>query len=120
MEFLAYQKPNLPECYVCFSTHFLDHRNLQFLFKKSVHIFISNDNSSLDFLGSDPITLLAAFFTPVVEANVLLVLTKPIGLLTQVGSRYVNQYCKMWLRVWKWKTLDPIGRLCVWFSSQLH
>lgn len=48
------------------------------LFKKSIHIFIFNDNSSLDVLGSDPITLLAVVFTPVDEANVLLVLSKPI------------------------------------------
>ena len=90
------------------------------LFKKSIHIFIFNDNSSLDVLGSDPITLLAVVFTPVVEANVLLVVLKPIRLLTQVGPRYVNQYCKMHPGVCKWKTLAPIGRLCVWFSSQLH
>lgn len=90
------------------------------MFKKEVHIFIFNGNSSLDVLGSDPVTLLAAFFTPISEANALLVLMKPIRLLTQVGPRYVNQYCKMWSRVWKWKTLGPIGRLRVWFSSQLH
>lgn len=47
-------------------------------FKKSIHIFIFNDNSSLDFLGSDPITLLAVVFPPVVEASVLLVLSTPI------------------------------------------
>lgn len=57
------------------------------LFKKSIIIFIFSDNSSLDVLGSDPITLLAVVFTPVDEANVLLVLLKPIKLLTQVGPR---------------------------------
>lgn len=90
------------------------------LFTKGARIFIFNGNSSLDVLGSGPVTLLAAFFTPVSEANALLVLMKPIGLLTHVGPRYVNQYCKMWSRVWKWKTLGPIGRPRVWFSSQLH
>lgn len=119
MEFLTYLKPNLPEFYVFFSSLF-GFQKFTIPFKKDIHNFIFNDNSSLGVLGSDPISLLAVVFAPVVEASVLLVLSKPIRLLTQVGPRYVNQYCKMCPGACKWKTLAPIGRRCVWFSSQLH
>lgn len=69
-------------------------------FQRSIHILLFQ--SSLDISGSDPVT-------PLIQV-----------ILMHPRARHVNKYWKMWPRVCKWKALDSIDRLCVWFSSQLY